>query len=27
MDETDPARALDIAKEVAPFVAKIKINY
>ena len=27
LDETDPARALDIAREVAPFVAKIKINY
>ena len=27
LDETDPARALDIASEVAPFVAKIKINY
>jgi len=27
LDETNPARALDIAKEVAPFVAKIKINY
>jgi len=27
LDETDPARALDVAKSVAPFVAKIKINY
>ena len=27
LDETDPARALSIAKEVSPFVAKIKINY
>ena len=27
LDETDPARALDIAKEVSPFVSKIKINY
>ena len=27
LDETDPARALDIAREVAPFVAKIKINF
>ena len=27
LDETDPARALDVAKNVAPFVAKIKINY
>ena len=27
LDETDPARALEIAKEVAPFVSKIKINY
>ena len=27
LDETDPARALDVAREVAPFVAKIKINY
>jgi orotidine-5'-phosphate decarboxylase len=27
LDETDPARALDVARNVAPFVAKIKINY
>jgi len=27
LDETDPARALDVARSVAPFVAKIKINY
>ena len=27
LDETDPVRALDVAKSVAPFVAKIKINY
>jgi len=27
LDETDPARALEIAKQVSPFVAKIKINY
>ena len=27
LDETDPARALSIAKEVSPCVAKIKINY
>ena len=27
LDETDPARALKVAKEVAPFVSKIKINY
>ena len=27
LDETDPARALDIAREVSPFVSKIKINY
>ena len=27
LDETDPVRALDVAKNVAPFVAKIKINY
>lgn len=27
LDETDPARALNIAKEVSPFVSKIKINY
>jgi orotidine-5'-phosphate decarboxylase len=27
LDETDPARALEIAKLVSPFVAKIKINY
>ena len=27
LDETDPVRALSIAREVSPFVAKIKINY
>ena len=27
LDETDPARALDIAKEVSPFFSKININY
>ena len=27
LDETDPERALDVAKKVAPFVAKVKINY
>jgi len=27
LDETDPVRALSIASEVSPFVAKIKINY
>ena len=27
LDETDPARALQVAKEVSPFVSKIKINY
>ena len=27
LDETDPARALDVAKEVSSFVSKIKINY
>ncbi len=27
LDETDPARALEIAKVVSPYVAKIKINY
>ena len=27
LDETDSDRALDVAKSVAPFVAKIKINY
>ena len=27
LDETDPARALQVAKGVSPFVSKIKINY
>ena len=27
LDETDSDRALDVARNVAPFVAKIKINY